>query len=165
MVVAAVLKNVGVKNPIAFIRRVKSTFVDTKEQEDFVASIPAVIDSRISMKYPELAAVMALGTLQQAQQQYHATVFFRIGHAEIKAPTTIEELGLTADQIVEYSAIFDLYNIDESDFITMEQLQGVLKDLGCPTPAAELFKGMDKNNDGVVSKFEFLLAMAEGGKQ
>jgi hypothetical protein len=69
MVIAAVVKSVGVKNPIQFIRRVKSTYVETKEQESFVASIPAVIDSKISIKYPELAAVIALGTLQQAQQQ------------------------------------------------------------------------------------------------
>ena len=74
MVIAAVVKSVGVKNPIQFIRRVKSTYVETKEQESFVASIPAVIDSKISMKYPELAAVIALGTLQQAQKHYAASI-------------------------------------------------------------------------------------------
>jgi hypothetical protein len=72
MVIAAVVKSVGVKNPIQFIRRVKSIYVETKEQEEFVASIPAVIDSKISLKYPELGAVIALGTLQQAQKQYTA---------------------------------------------------------------------------------------------
>jgi hypothetical protein len=65
--------SVGVKNPFQFIRHVKSTYVETKKQEDFVASIPAVIDPKISMNYPELAAIMALGTLQQAQQQYQAS--------------------------------------------------------------------------------------------
>ena len=80
-------------------------------------------------------------------------------------PTSVEELGLTPEQIVDYSATFDLYNVDDNDFISVEELTVVLKAVGCSTPAAELFKGMDRDNDGQISKFEFFLAMGQKSKQ
>lgn len=79
-------------------------------------------------------------------------------------PTSVDELGLTPEQIVDYSATFDLYNVDENDFISVEELAVVLKAVGCSTPATELFKGIDRDNDGQVSKFEFFLAMGQKRK-
>ena len=87
------------------------------------------------------------------------------GGAETPSPSTIDELGLTPEQIVDFSAAFDLYNANENDFISTEELQGVLKDVGCSTPAAELLKSLDKDHDGQLSKFEFLMAMAQVGKK
>ena len=46
MVIAAIVKNLGVYDPVARIRRVKSTYVETFEQELFLKNIPKAIDSR-----------------------------------------------------------------------------------------------------------------------
>ena len=58
---------------------------------------------------------------------------------------------------VEYSAIFDLYNAEENDLISVEELQGNLVDLGCPIPAAEILQSIDIEKDGQVSKLWALL--------
>ena len=49
MVIAAVVKNLGFYDPVSRIRRVKSTYVETFEQEKFLKKMPKVIDSRHSI--------------------------------------------------------------------------------------------------------------------
>jgi len=65
MVVAAVIKNLGVYDPIARIRRVKSTYVETMEQELFLKNMPKAIDSRIVDYSPSLARAIAAEHLIQ----------------------------------------------------------------------------------------------------
>ena len=48
MVIAAVVKNLGIYDPVARIRRVKSTYVETYDQELFLKNMPVAIDSRYS---------------------------------------------------------------------------------------------------------------------
>lgn len=54
MLIAGVMRNVGVKDPVTWVRRVKSVYIETQEQEDFVASLPLVLDERIAEKHPIL---------------------------------------------------------------------------------------------------------------
>ena len=46
MVIAAVVKNFGIYDPVSRIRRVKSTYVETFEQEKFLKNMPKAIDYR-----------------------------------------------------------------------------------------------------------------------
>jgi Cyclin-dependent kinase inhibitor 3 (CDKN3) len=55
MVIAGIIKNVGVKDPVAWVRRVKTLYCETADQEHFVNSLPAVVDARISQRYPMLS--------------------------------------------------------------------------------------------------------------
>jgi len=65
MVIAAIVKNLGVYDPIARIRRVKSTYVETEAQELFLKHLPMAIDSRIVREKPLLAKAIAAERLLQ----------------------------------------------------------------------------------------------------
>eukprot|EP00088_Acartia_fossae_P005380 TRINITY_DN12376_c0_g1_i2.p1 TRINITY_DN12376_c0_g1~~TRINITY_DN12376_c0_g1_i2.p1 ORF type:complete len:430 (-),score=138.60 TRINITY_DN12376_c0_g1_i2:255-1499(-) len=65
MVIAAIVKNLGVYDPVARIRRVKSTYVETYEQELFLKNVPKAIDSRIVREKPLLAKAIAAEQLLQ----------------------------------------------------------------------------------------------------
>jgi protein-tyrosine phosphatase len=65
MVIAAVIKNVGVYDPVARIRRVKSTYVETLDQELFLKNMPKAIDARIVRESPLLARAIAAEHLIQ----------------------------------------------------------------------------------------------------
>lgn len=65
MVIAAVVKNLGLYDPVARIRRVKSTYVETFDQETFLQTMPKVIDSRIANDSPILAKAIAAEHLLQ----------------------------------------------------------------------------------------------------
>ena len=65
MVIAAVVKNLGIYDPVARIRRVKSTYVETYDQELFLKNMPKAIDSRILKHSPMLAKAIAAEHLIQ----------------------------------------------------------------------------------------------------
>ena len=65
MVIAAVVKNLGFYDPVSRIRRVKSTYVETFEQEKFLKQMPKVIDSRILKHSSMLAKAIAAEHLIQ----------------------------------------------------------------------------------------------------
>eukprot|EP01036_Dinobryon_divergens_P029311 gene29311-38385_t len=55
MVIAGMVKNIGVHDPTAWVRRVKTQYVETIEQEQFIKHMTPVLDSRIAQKFPLLA--------------------------------------------------------------------------------------------------------------
>ena len=65
MVIAAVVQNLGFYDPVSRIRRVKSTYVETFEQEKFLKKMPKVIDSRILKHSSMLAMAIAAEHLIQ----------------------------------------------------------------------------------------------------
>lgn len=162
MVIASVVKSVGVANPIQWIRKVKSTYVETMEQEDFVASLPAVIDSKISEKYPNLASVIALGVLRLSLQQ-HQMHHGSISNTSHKAPATIEDIGLSPDQIVDYSRVFNLYDVDGNGTVSVKELAGILSKLNSSISPEAIIRSVDKDQDDHISRFEFLLALSSVG--
>jgi len=157
MVIAGIVKSVGVRNPVPWIRRVKSTYVETEQQEKFVNSLPAVIDSKIAEKFPTLATVIAVETLQLARQHHHAV---NTPFADTKSPSTVEELELSAEQIHDYIALFELYS-NYSEQISKENLQSVLDHVGCSVPVEQFLSLIDNDGNGSISKFEFLLAFSK----
>jgi hypothetical protein len=76
MVIAAIYKNLGVYDYVARIRRVKSTYVETYEQELFLRNFPKVIDSRIVRDSPILAKAIAAEHLIQVDIIWHSIVTF-----------------------------------------------------------------------------------------
>ena len=65
MVLAAVIQNLGVYDPVARIRKVKSTYVETMEQEKYLKNLPKAIDSRIVHEQKMLACAIAAEHLIQ----------------------------------------------------------------------------------------------------
>ena len=65
MVIAAVVKNLGIYDPIARIRRVKSTYVETYDQELFLKNMPMAINEKILQDSPMLAKAIAAERLIQ----------------------------------------------------------------------------------------------------
>merc|ERR1719186_677769 len=65
MVVAAIVQNLGVYDAVSRIRKVKSTYVETKDQEIFLHNMPKVIDKRITKEMPHLARAIAAEHLIQ----------------------------------------------------------------------------------------------------
>ena len=60
MVVACIVKNMGVRDPVSWVRRVKSIYVETKAQEEFVENLPLVVDSRMLDRNPRLYEVIVV---------------------------------------------------------------------------------------------------------
>lgn len=161
MVIAAIVKSVGVRDPINWVRKFKSTYVETEEQEEFVNSLPPVLDDQISAMYPTLASVIGLETLLLSQK-YHQ----HVGKgSSVKEVTSIEQLGLTAEQIQDYSAAFEMYcrlgHGHGNEEISKEGLAKVLAKLGSKVSLDKLLTNMDVSGDGMISKFEFILAMSK----
>merc|ERR1712096_557892 len=65
MVIAAIIQNLGVYDPVSRIRKVKSTYVETKDQEIFLKNMPTAIDKRIIQEKPHLARAIAAEHLIQ----------------------------------------------------------------------------------------------------
>ena len=59
MVVAAIIQNFGVNDVIARIRKVKSTYVETEEQELFLKNMPKALNKKIVETMPKLACAIA----------------------------------------------------------------------------------------------------------
>jgi len=161
MVVASVVKSVGVSNPVQWIRQVKSTYVETKQQEEFVASLPAIIDTRISSKYPTLSSVIALGMIEMSMKQHK--MHHEPTNSSKKLPTTIEEIGLSPEQIQDYCGVFNLYDVDGSGSVTVEEFATILGKINSSASAEAIIKSVDVNSDGNISRFEFLLALSSVG--
>ena len=68
MVLAAIVQNLGVYDAVARIRRVKSTYVETKDQEVFLKNMPKAIDKRIITEKPFLAKAIAAEHLIQVRR-------------------------------------------------------------------------------------------------
>ena len=65
MVIASIIQNLGVYDPVSRIRKVKSTYVETKDQEIFLKNMPRAIDKRIVREKPQLARAIAAEHLIQ----------------------------------------------------------------------------------------------------
>ena len=119
MVIAAIIKNLGVYDPVARIRRVKSTYVETFDQELFLKNVPKAIDSRIVVESPLLAKAIAAEHLIQ--------VF--ITHGEKIKPVSAEDNvvekmeGEDKNQLRDaYCQTFDLVDVDGSGTLDRDEL-------------------------------------------
>ena len=125
MVIAAIVKNLGLYDPIARIRRVKSTYVETPDQELFLRDMPKVIDKRILEKNHILASAIAAEHLIQ--------VFYTNGECMEKsqnAKNVVKGIDGKIDDVKDaqvlieaYKKTFDLIDTDGSGCLDAWELK------------------------------------------
>ena len=127
MVVAAIVQNLGVYEAVSRIRKVKSTYVETKDQEIFLKNMPKVIDKRIIADKPQLARAIAAEHLIQVFHTHGG----KIKKAEDKDEArnnlddNVEPLeDEEENQLIEaYGQTFDLIDRDGNGVLDMEELE------------------------------------------
>merc|ERR550519_1795828 len=108
------------------IRKVKSTYVETKDQELFLKNMPKVIDKRIIEEKPHLARAIAAEHLIQVFHTHGSSIekandkdAARDNLGDIVEPLDQEE----EDALLEaYGQTFDLIDRDESGTLDREEL-------------------------------------------
>ena len=145
MVIAAIVQNLGVYDAVSRIRKVKSTYVETKDQEVFLKNMPKAIDKRIVEKKPHLARAIAAEHLIQ--------VFFTHKDKIEKAATAegkdavrqclgdvVEPLDQEEeDELLEaYRQTFDLIDLDKSGTLEQEELEEWFKMCGAELDLSKL---------------------------
>jgi len=119
MVIAAIVKNLGLYDPVARIRRVKSTYVETYDQELFLKNMPKAIDTRILKESPELAMAIAAEHLIQVFYTHGS----KLEQSEV-ATDVIEQLDdKEEDTLMDaYMQTFDLVDADGSGTLDKDEL-------------------------------------------
>jgi len=125
MVIAAIVKNLGVYDPVARIRRVKSTYVETYEQELFLKNVPKAIDSRIVREKPLLAKAIAAEQLLQV----FVTHGDKIADANDNSVDLLEEDGKKKLKSA-YLKTFDMLDQDGSGTLDRAEVTEWLKMCG-----------------------------------
>jgi len=155
MVIAAVVQNLGVYDAVARIRKVKSTYVETFDQELFLKNMPKVIDDRIVRKHPTLARAIAAEHLIQ--------VFYTHGKAMEKADTrqdAAEQLDDDEeDKLKEaYCQTFDLIDLDKSGTLEQEELEEWFKLCGAELDLSKIVNVLLREGSLTREKFAELMS-------
>ena len=129
MVLASIIQNLGVFDPVARIRKVKITYVETKDQEIFLKNMPRAIDKRIVQEKPQLARAIAAEHMiqvfftQKGKIEKADTIedkdAARQSYRDVVEPLDQEE----EDELLEaYRQTFDLIYQDDSGTLEREEL-------------------------------------------
>jgi len=149
MVIAGIIKNVGVKDPVAWVRRVKTQYCETADQEAFVNSLPTVLDARLAQRHPLLAkAIVAEHILDTAI----------CGKVSLSGKFTPTE-----EQIDSFGKSFDLIDTDKSGSISMSELLELFDSLGAEVPNEMVTSFFSKEAHGFISRDEFIEVMLASG--
>jgi len=122
MVVAAIVKNLGVYDPVSRIRRVKSTYVETMEQELFLKNMPKAIDSRIVDYCPSLARAIAAEHLIQVFYTYGKDLDKSENRTDIVDQLEEGDTELEGQLINAYCQTFDLVDKDGSGDLDQNEI-------------------------------------------
>lgn len=155
MVIAAVVKNLGIYDPVARIRRVKSTYVETYDQELFLKNMPIAIDSRILKNSPDLAKAIAAEHLIQVFHT-HGTSMEK---SEI-AGDVVEHLDdQNEDSLREaYMQTFDLVDSDKSGTLDEGELVHWLTMCGAELDVSKIIQALTGEGDLSREKFAKLMS-------
>ena len=135
MVIAAVVQNLGVYDPVARIRRVKSTYVETYDQELFLKNMPKAIDSRIVRECPDLAKAIAAEHLIQVFLT-HGT---KMEKAETKKDVVEGVDGGAKDSLKDaYLQTFDLVDQDSSGTVDQDEMNAWMKMVGAEVDTSKI---------------------------
>ena len=145
MVVAAIIQNFGVHDVIARIRKVKSTYVETPQQELFLKNMPKALNSKIVETMPKLACAIAAE---------HLIELFRTHKSKLEDAKTEEEKVLALQRMSSvtcaldigheqklrdaYGQIFDVIDHDKSGCLDNEELSHWFEMVGAEIDMNEL---------------------------
>ncbi len=146
MVIAGVVRNAGVRDPVSWVRRVRSLYVETAEQMRFIESMPLVVDRRLAEKHPALLEALVSDQL------------LNISSAGCSI-THNQQVDLSADQEEDFGVAFDLLDVDRSGYLPVQELKSAVSKLGSSIDVDSVVVGMDVNGDGRICKEEFLRVM------
>jgi len=155
MVIAAIVKNLGVYDHIARIRKVKSTYVETLEQEKFLRDMPKALDSRIVSKFPKLAQAIAAEHLIQ--------VFFTHGSELEKGQNRKNIVKQELDEKEEeklkdaYRQTFDLLDADNSGTLDKDELMSWLNMCGAELDLSKIIEALLESGELSRDRFADLM--------
>jgi len=160
MVLAAVIQNLGVYDAVARIRKVKSTYVETAEQEKFLKNMPKAIDSRIVEKKPKLACAIAAEHLIQVfhthKDKIEKSDCKKTALNEIEKAETLESED--EDKLKEaYGEVFDLLDEDKSGVLDRSELSNWFEMCGAEIDVKKITETM--LGDGKLTKVKFIKMM------
>jgi len=158
MVIAAVVKNLGFYDPIARIRRVKSTYVETRDQEVFLENLPIAIDTRILRNSPMLAKAIAAEHLIQVFHTHGGSV----ESSEI-ACDVVEVVGQDSSEVESkirkaYGQTFDLLDSDKSGTLERDELMEWFDMCGAELDLTKIVDNLTK--EGTLTRDKFTSMMA-----
>ena len=129
MVVAAIVQNFGVKEVLSKIRKVKSTYVETAEQELFLKNVPKALSKKIVKTMPNLACAIAAEQLIAVFQTHKKQLRKAEKETEkVEAMNRISSVmsGLDDKHVQKlkeaYGEIFDIIDHDKSGLIDTEEM-------------------------------------------
>jgi len=167
MVIAAIIQNFGVYDPVSRIRKVKSTYVETKEQELFLKNLPCAIDDRIVKGKPKLARAIAAEHLIQAflthkdqieklpTKEGKDAVRQRIG--SVVEPLDQEEENSLLEA---YGKTFDLIDQDKSGVLEQKELDELFKMCGAEMDMSKMTEVLLGEGELTREKFARLMCFS-----
>lgn len=170
MVLAAIIQNLGVYDPVNRIRKVKSTYVETKDQETFLKNMPRAIDGRIVAEKPHLARAIAAEHLIQVFFT-HKDKIEKQSTKEGKESTRQSFMGDNVepldqkeeDDLLEaYRQTFDLIDADHSGTLEREELEDWFKMVGAELDLSKLVDTLV--GDGQLTREKFAKLMCSSAK-
>ena len=169
MVIASIIQNLGVYDPVARIRKVKSTYVETKDQEIFLKNMPRAIDKRIVQEKPQLARAIAAehliqvffthkGKIEKANSKEDKDAV-RQSLGDVVEPLDQEE----EDELLDaYRQTFDLIDQDKSGTLEREELDEWFAMCGAELDLSKLTDVL--LGDGQLTRDKFAKLMCSGAK-
>lgn len=160
MVVAAIIQNFGVQDVVSRIRKVKSTYVETAEQELFLQSMPKALNNKIVEKMPKLACAIAAEHLIAVFRTHK--IQLEQAKSGIEKETALKRMTtLTAklDSKQEkklkeaYGQIFDIIDYDKSGHLDSQELTLWFEMVGAEIEMKELEEALLGDADSFSLKF------------
>ena len=169
MVLAAVIQNFGVYDVCSRIRKVKSTYVETADQEIFLKNVPKTIDKRIVREKPMLACAIAAEHLIQLFQT-HKSAIEKSQTKEAKnayldhIEDSLDVLDLNDEDGLReaYGQTFDLIDQDNSGTLESNEIKDWLEMCGAEIDVGKLIDTM--MSDGCLTREKFIKFMTSLAK-
>ena len=169
MVIACIVKNMGVRDPVSWVRRVKSIYVETKAQEEFVRHLPLVVDARMLDRHPQLVEAIVVEQMLDLVSNGKSIADnkkIQLSEEEKADFKAIFYSMVYSDRNREYNSNREHNNTTpprsprDNECITAEELEVVFKRVGAKFDYKAVIRKMDRNGNGLIEWHEFLEVMS-----
>jgi len=167
MVIAAIVKNLGVYDPVARVRRVKSTYVETYDQELFLKNIPKAIDQRIVQENPYLAKAIAAEHLIQVYITHGSCSTNEIAITDNTMMDSKDQLdGQEQNALKEaYMQTFDLVDQDGSGQLDHAEVEQWMRMVGAEMDVSKITSMLVKEDNLTRERFAELMSARAGSSR